>query len=165
MWKAFEVYWKPLFSPGEVDAKEESWRRFCPSWSRHWSRQGLSLVRDDFLWRRPGRRPLQMVVPHEVLKVKVHRCQRSLYSSGTRSKIQTIVYQIYDLKIQEVLFLLMNIFGPARGQTGLYAFVQIRVDFLHVVICFLPDMQLESFLVMSSSERWSWILYTYTFSP
>ena len=44
----------------------------------------------------------------------------------------------------------MNIFGPAHWQIGLYAFVQIRVDFLHVVICFLPDMQLESLLVMSS---------------
>ena len=87
-----------------------------------------------------------MVVSYEMLKVKVHRCQRSLHSSGTRSKIQTIVYKIYDLKIEEVLFLLMNIFGPA--------FLQIRVDFLHVVI-FLPDMQLENLLIMSSSERWS----------
>ena len=91
VWKAFEVYWKPLFSPGEVDAKEESWRRFCPPWTRHWSRQGLSLVRDDFLWRRPGWRPFQMVVPYEMLKVKVHRCQCSLYSSGKRSKIQALV--------------------------------------------------------------------------
>ena len=59
----------------------------------------------------------------------------------------------------------MNIFGPAHWQIGLYAFVQIRVDFLHVVICFLPDMQLESLLIMSSSERWSWIfVYLYFLS-
>ena len=85
------------FAPGEADAEEKSWGGFCPRRAGHWPRQGLSLVRDDFLRRGLGGRPLQMVVSHEVLKVKVHRCQRPLYSSRPGSKIQALVYKIYDL--------------------------------------------------------------------
>merc|ERR1739842_135511 len=79
---------------GEDEAEEERGGGFCLGRAGHWPREGLSLVRNDFLRRGLGGRPLQMVVSHEVLKVKVHRCQRPLHSSGPGSKIQTIV--IYD---------------------------------------------------------------------
>ena len=67
------------------------WGGLCTGRSRHWPREGLHLVRNDFLRWRSGGRPLQMVVSHEVLKVKVHRCQRPLHSSRPGSKIQVLV--------------------------------------------------------------------------